>query len=327
MATKLYDNTRLSSHRNCNRLYYLRHQKHWTPDFKAVALTFGGCWHNAMDVVWGDLHKFPDDTKLANHAFENGFLPEWDEEGLPHHSTEELDLKMRTPENAYQMIYHYIRQRRPFIKSCEILEIELPFAVPIFTDNPDVLYVGRIDKVVEWQGRVWGIEHKTTTSGSARSGFYNSFTNMFSPNSQVDGYLHALHMLYGKKAKGIMIDGALVSNATQEKFMFIPVERQTAMLDAWLFDTHEEIKKIEHNNQLLLQHESDIEEGKQHPFLHAFPKNTNACQHYGSCPMVDICKMVTDPSTHDTPMGYRVEKWEPFKELELDKIGIKPEEE
>ncbi len=318
---KLYDNTRLSAHRNCNRMYYMRHILHLVPDHKAVALVFGGAWHDAMDVIWSK-HKELTNDKLISAAFD-AFMSHWKEAGLENFSTDSYDLKMRNPDTAVNMIINYISQRRTFLESIEVIAIEKPFAVPLDPTNPDILYVGRLDKVFKWQGRIWVGEHKTTTMGSGKSGFYSGFVESFSPNSQVDGYIHAAHMLYGDEVKGVLVDAALVNGACQDKFMFIPVERQTAMLNAWLFDTHEEMHKVQHNIDLLEQHDKD----NLADFLPAFPKNTTACTMYGSCTYMDLCKTLKDPSKlPTTPMGFKVEKWEPFQELNLASIGVKPEE-
>ncbi len=318
---ELYDNTRVSSHRTCNRMYYLRHVLHITPSTSAVPLVFGSSWHEGMDIVWGEMKNVSDNAQLCEQAM-TAWYKCWDENGLPRYSSEDLDLKFRTPETAQEMLYNYICQRRQFIEGVEVLSIEEPFAVPLYSDNADILYVGRLDKIFCWNNRVWVGEHKTSSAYKKAGGFRASFVDSFSPNSQVDGYLHALHMLHGDKAKGVMIDAALVYGTVHDAFMFIPIERQFSMLDAWLFETKNEIEKINQQREKLKAHESN----RVVDYLPAFPKNTGACSNYNGCPYADICKTVCDPSTLEhIPLGFKREKWEPFKELHLDKIGVSEE--
>ena len=54
-SDRLYDNTRLSTSRQCKRRYYFRHVRNWETSKDRRALLFGGAWHRAMDVVWTQL--------------------------------------------------------------------------------------------------------------------------------------------------------------------------------------------------------------------------------------------------------------------------------
>jgi hypothetical protein len=49
---RLYDNTRISSFRNCARSFYYRHVLDMSGDGTSRALLFGGSWHAAMDKIW-----------------------------------------------------------------------------------------------------------------------------------------------------------------------------------------------------------------------------------------------------------------------------------
>ena len=49
---KYYDNTRISDYKTCPRKYLLRHKYDLVAEGTPLALTFGLCWHDAMDVMW-----------------------------------------------------------------------------------------------------------------------------------------------------------------------------------------------------------------------------------------------------------------------------------
>ena len=77
---RIYDNTRVSDHRTCNRKHFFRHELHLTGGGASAALSFGLAWHKAQDVIWGrigDLSKIRqmDETialaKLAYAAWED----------------------------------------------------------------------------------------------------------------------------------------------------------------------------------------------------------------------------------------------------------------
>ncbi len=324
---ELYDNSRLSNFKRCPRYYYYRDVRHWTPDVKSAALVFGGAWHSAMDTLWrlcsddpqnlGAASEYQDIVDDSMAAFE----AHWIDEGMtPSFEMDPEEIKRlgaRTPMTAREMLYEYI-EARAFIFTAdtfELLDIERPFAVALDANNPDLLYVGRLDKVFRLNGKIYVGEHKTTTAYRKDGGFMNSFLESFSPNSQVDGYLHALHMLYGADAKAIWIDAALVHRTVHDAFKIIPIERQVAHIDSWLADTHYWIDRV--------QEENDQNRSAGTAFMGIYPKNTGSCTMYAGCTYQSLCKAYANPEKQtECPGGFKVEAWSPVKVLELEKIGV-----
>lgn len=333
MKDKYNDNTRIEGFRTCARKYYFRHVinlvKEGTP---SPALVFGGAWHAAMDSIWNDLAGgAPNwgDQEVVERAYE-AFMDKWVSEGmsdLDDMSPEDIkDLGARTPLVAHEMLYEYVLQRREFLSKIELLAVEQPFAVPLDLENPDLLYVGRLDKVFRYKKDVLVAEHKTTSLYRKEGYFRNTFIDQFSPNSQIDGYIHALRVLYGDEAKGVWVDGALVHRNVHDGFIFIPIERQLAQLDAWLWETRYWISQINFNYDAL-NHMHEIAGApaeELQKYMPAFPKNTSACQDYNvNCPYLNICKGVANPAGIDgTPLGYKEDPWSPFDRLQLEKIGM-----
>ena len=329
MKDRFFDNTRVQEFRVCPRKYYFRHVIDLVPSGRwSPPLVFGSSWHAAMDTLWPLVAKNAPkmgDQEVVNAAYEN-FLDTWIDQGAPHPddmtADEIKDLEPRTPFNAKEMLYEYLLQRRTFISDCEMLAVEKPFAVPLDPNNPDLFYVGRLDKVVRKGKNILIPEHKTTTLYSVKGIFRNTFLDQFSPNSQVDGYLHGGHMVYGDDVKAVWIDGALVHKKVHDGFIFIPVERQTSQLDAWLWETRYFIDQIEGN---WAAYEDEKERGgpETNAYMAAFPKCTNSCQDFArNCPYIDLCKSWSNPMGRETPAGYVQDPWSPFDRLELDKIGM-----
>ena len=228
--------------------------------------------------------------------------------------------EVRNSGTAMEMLFNYIEERKAFMSECRLVSVEQPFAVPLDENEPDLYYVGRLDKVVKYQNRHIIIEHKTTTSYKKDGPFRDDFTMSFSPNSQIDGYLYAGHMLYGKSLKSVWVDGALVHASVHDGFRFIPVDRQLSHLSSWLWETRYWIAQIEANERALEGRNSQ----EELDYMPAFPKNTSACTNYGGCPYLDLCKMVSDPSVREDFPGYLTKKWEPFDELEFQRAkGLK----
>jgi len=317
---RLYDNTRLSDFRRCPRFFFFRHIMGWVMSGERRApLVFGGAWHAAMDILWGSVAEGETRKQTLASSYA-AFVAYWTENGMPHPS--EIDLALaeemspRTPMNAKEMLEGYYDKRFRSIREVEILEIERPFAVPLTPDDPTLFYIGRIDKVVKPSpSSVRGIEHKTTTSMRLQNKVHKIsglFAESFSPNSQVDGYLYALHLLFPEeKGVDVWVDAALV-HKVGEDFMFIPVDRQIQHLDSWLWEVHYWVDSIERQKENLATASSEDR------YLAAFPKDTRSCFDFNTaCPYLGLCKARSNPLTWgaEAPGGYKEEKWDPLSHI------------
>ena len=314
---KYYDNTRIGAFKSCPRLYYLRHKLHLVPQGTAMALCFGLAWHEAMDVVWTMLNAGKNPDEVLKPAMVK-WKEKWEEEGLefmPDLATQEK-YGIRTPGIAAEMLYNYMVERRDFIQTVKLLSVEQPFAVDLYDDGTAIKYIGRLDKVVRHpQHGTVIIEHKTTSAYSKASGFRSDYVQSWSPNSQIDGYLHAGHMLYGD-ISGVWIDAALVHKTVHNKFRFIPIDRQFEQLDVWLHETRDWIERIE-----------DEGSKQDRSSYGGYPKNTGSCYMYAGCAYRDICKFVPKPSDRKGSFdGYSVSKWEPFDILKIEELGLEKED-
>ncbi len=332
MSQRYYDNTRLDSARECLRKYYFRHVRHWRRDGSAPALAFGLSWHDAMDVIWQGLcgRENPDINEVHANAMV-AWHARWTSEGFPSWNDMTLDQEQqmapRTPGIAAEMLHAYIEERRGFLSNTELIACEKPFCVPLHPDDTSILYVGRRDKDFKHpQGGIYTGEHKTTSAYLKNGPFRRDYVDSWSPNSQIDGYIHSGHMDYGQKQRAVWVDAALV-HKTVRGFKFIPIERDHSHLDSWLWETADLINEIEENAEVLkTMRAAGIANEVQ--FLPAFRKNTYSCQgKFGPCSYRDICKFYTNPEQiSEPPDGFIHDRWEPFKILDLAKIGLKEEE-
>lgn len=334
MTDRYYDNTRISEFRTCHRKFFYRHVMDWTSVGLSTPLLFGSAWHAAMDRVWelgGDRENArnlgTEDWARQGHE---AFMAEWVKGGGPEMVDIDEDwaykLGFRNPMVALEMLYAYVDERRPLFKrdSFELISIEQPFAVPLDPEDESLFYVGRFDKIFRIKEGIIIGEHKTTSLYSKAATFRAMFIDSFSPNSQVDGYLHAARVLYGDEVKSCWIDAALVHKTVHDGFKFIPVERQFKQLDAWLWETRSWIDEIEANWNILRETspegDFDLTEAAYMP---AFAKNTSSCQDFArNCPYIDLCKMWPNPYAKELPGGYEKEHWSPFERLGLGEIGL-----
>ena len=238
----------------------------------------------------------------------------------------------RNPMNAGEMLASYISLRHETIQKWELIGCEQPFVVPLDPEDPGLLYCGLFDKLVRLpDGKVYFIEHKTTSSvGGSKKTSYSlrqSYTDSFSPNSQVDGYLYAGAMLHGEEFGGGYIDAAGVSKYTSDVFTMIAVARDMDHTEAWIWETLEDVRRYEENL-------AAAEEFGDGLILPAFPKNTDRCNDWNSpCAFLDFCKDYVNPRRElkeiygeELPGGFERKTDTIFANIKLEKLGMKQEE-
>lgn len=308
-----FDNTKIADYKTCPRKYLLRHILSWTTDTgeqKAPALVFGGAWHEGMDAIWGAQgHDNGTKVQLANAAFGQ----HWEENGYTlNMSMEQQDsLGARTPGIAHEMFYNYVAGREKMLEECTVLAIEQPVAMP-FPQLDDTWYIGRLDKVFQWNGVHVG-EHKTTTAYAIKGNFQPDWVESWGSSSQVKGY-QMVGTLYYPDLQDVWVDGALVHKKVHDAFKFVPVSHALPLLEEWITDTRRWIIDI--------QQETEEYNKVGSLELGTFKKNEDSCfGKYGRCPFHAICSTTADPTKLKmVPQSFKVEKWEPFDELGIDRL-------
>ena len=308
-----FDNTKLSTYKSCPRKYLIRHILHWTTDSgeqKPPALVFGGAWHEGMDAIWG-AQGHPTNVKvaLANEAF----LTHWEENSYPRQPSMEQqeELGARTPGIAHEMYHNYVNVRAKMLEECEVLGIEQPVAMP-FPDLTDTWYIGKLDKVFRWNGVHVG-EHKTTTAYAVKGNFQPDWVDSWGSSSQVKGY-QMVGTLYYPDLQDVWVDGALVHRKVHDAFKFVPVSHSLPLLQEWITDTKRWIIALQ-SELIEFEQEGNLDRG-------TFRRNEDNCfEKFGRCPFLNICSTCADPTKlKSVPAGYKVEKWEPFDELGIDRL-------
>jgi hypothetical protein len=265
-----------------------------------------------MDVVWTNAKKLTasDLTQMALLKF----LETWEAWGLnPNPDLATMDrIAPRTPGTAGEMFYHYIDKRSKMLQEATLLAAEQPFAVPM-PGLPDVWYIGRLDKSIEYNGQTIILEHKTTTAYATATNFRTDYVDSWYSSPQVKGYQFGGNLYY-EGLDGVWVDAALVHKKIHDAFKFIPVAHKFNLLEEWIGDTRNWISRI--------LAEEDAYNSCGELTLGAFPKNEDNCYgKFGECPFLNICRTTTDPSKLEgPPPGYVMEVWEPFSVLGLDKL-------
>lgn len=271
-----FDFTRLSTFTTCPRKYDYQFNKGKRLKVPQTALDFGSGIHLALDEWYTSR-----DVEKSISVFKEAY-------------TEQLDIdNKRTHELGEWMIRNYdtVYRDQPW----KVVATEMPFTIPL---GGDFNFIGRIDKVIEWNDTIWIVDHKTTSSLGP------TYTRMAEPNAQFTGYVWAARKL-GHNARGIIIDALLTANGILQASSRA---RLTPTLRYDSYRTDEALAEWEVEFMRTLAHLRDCELTSQWPADGQF---NGGCTYYGECPYRRVC--CEDKGLRDRLLeaDYKVEFWDP----------------
>lgn len=271
-----FDYTSMSTYMTCPRKYYYRHERGLVRYDEPLAVLFGKSIHKALDSWWVDK-----DVSKAVGIFKEDFKERPDEDDKRTHSMGEWIIK------NYDSKYRNQPQ--------ELVVGEQEFTIRLPNGNN---FIGRIDKIVRWDGALWVLDHKTTSQLGA------SYRKTIEPNLQFTGYIYAARAL-GYHAVGVIVDAILVAKG-------LTSAKNSSLTALARFDGYKSEEVIEEwlktavSIQGRIRIDSDCD---------AWTPNWDACTYYGECPYRRIC--VEDPNIRERVIvsDYKVNHWDPRSEV------------
>ncbi len=274
---RIWDYTTIDMFQRCRRYYYWRIIRQLDTKTVSPALEFGKSLHDALDVYYTEglekaLIKFRETYK--------------DREG------EEI----RTNANGIKLLEHYskVYSHEPF----KIIgKPEVGFVVPL----DKVLWGGRMDLPIEWDGQLWVMEHKST------SRLDSNFFKQFTLDKQVTSYTIGAESYFNRECRGCIINAfepwkelirpTVKSKKPEDHFVRAPVLRSTLLKERFKLNIQRIIRDIlwcEANNEY---YEAELK---------------TACFYYNyDCPYRTLCEFGEDDRVIEA--NYQVSKWEPYK--------------
>ena len=247
--------SRMATYQSCQRKFYWVYVRRIVPLSRQLPLEFGTAWHKAME-VWHRDHN----VSTAMEAFDASY-------------TDDPNDSKRTRDTAHRMLKLYTERfvDDPFTIVAHEQWYEIPYP-------NEVLYRLRIDRIINWDGEVKGMEHKTTSS----LGFH--YLKQFKPNLQLAGYVKALQQFVDPAINKMVMDIALVVKLEPregERFVRYP-----ETIQPW---------ELTEFNEIVMATADDLE-GKGIDFS-AYTPNWNACTQYGECAYRALC--IAPPSIRE----------------------------
>lgn len=270
-----WDSTSLGLFKTCPRLYYYTMIEGWVPKDESIHLRFGIEYHQALqeyDVMRASDSEATHEEVLRQTVL-NLYARTYDWETDP----DSKAGRYKNRQTLLSLVIDYLDKFRDDPAKTLILDdgrpaVELSFRfeldwAPRALDSQPYVISGHLDRVVDFQDSLFGMDRKTTTT--TLSSYY---FNQFQPNNQMTLYTLATKVILNTPVRGIIIDAAQIllekPNAFQRDFTY----RTQDQLDEWIED---------------LGYHLSIAES--YATADYWPQNDTACDKYGGCRFRDIC--------------------------------------
>lgn len=264
-----YDNSRLQSFKNCPEQYRLRYIEGLKKIEESVDehdKNFGKAIHEGLEAYY----KGESEARV-HEKFKLAYPEQLSSEDFA-----------KTQENGCILLSAYINHYKEEDKKWTIKAVEVAEEFEIASG---VKFVVKIDLVVEKQGCIYFVDHKTTGKP-----FNWTYWGQFEPNSQITAYTAYCQAKYGECSGGI-INGLQLGHR-QKAYKGEPAgfhysfqrqlfNRNRDQIEDWKWDSIEWINKIE-------QAKKDYSIAS----CSVWPKNEGNCRY---CSFKEICISCADP--------------------------------
>lgn len=290
---EVFDNSQVECHDRCPRLYFYRYVLRRGPVGSNFPIGFGIAYHKYREVI-EDLMR-DEGSGLTDEIHTTGVAAAfegWEDPPLGHRHEHLNATRLKTTlEAARDRVRREIQQGKMVVVRAEdSFDLEMGFTVcpkcgEAYWEETDdfnclscgalcapARHGGRMDQVIDWKGRLWVRDFKTT----GRMG--KTYPNRFDPNNQITGYVWAGSQLSGRQLQGAVIEVVYNTKRNGPEFHQFLSTRSPGQVEQWLegmFTKHSRIRRS------LAEIESRG--------YNAFPQNTAACDDFGGCYFRGAC--------------------------------------
>jgi hypothetical protein len=271
-----WDSTSLGLLKSCPWKYYLSLIEGWQPKSMADPLAFGIWFHEAMEKFYYLIAEDTDYDEAIIEVVNQTLLKTGSRNDAGVFEPWKPDDNRRTRANLVRAIVWYLDAHRKdnlttLIRPNGKPAVELSFKFDLDKKSSgageNFILAGHLDRVVEFDGRNYVTDYKT--SGSTLSSY---FFDKFTPSNQMSLYTWAGNVIFDKPLAGVIIDGVQVAVGFN-RFGRGFAPRTPEQIEEWMEDTFMWIDMAE--RYALNQH---------------WPMNDTACSMYGGCDFRGICE-------------------------------------
>jgi len=294
------DSTILGTFRSCPRKMELAYLHHWKPRVESVHLVAGAAFAAGLEEARRAYYERGATPGDALALGVGALLQAYGTFECPPDSA-------KSPERMSAALEYYFDawplgadRALPITLGDGRRGIEVSFAEPLDVAHPvtgdPLLYCGRFDQIVEFEGLTLGEDDKTTGSLGA------SWALQWDLRSQFTSYC------WGARQMGIKLDGFLVRGVAILKTKFnheqALTHRPTWMIDRWYEQTLRDIRRM-----IYAWEEGYFDYNLDH-----------ACTEYSGCMLRNVCLM-KEPAQL-LAMQFERKHWDPLTRTELPVEGL-----
>lgn len=289
------DSTMIAAFRACQRKFFLEFILHYRPRTPNVHLHAGAAYATGLEVARTAyfIHNASPEAALTEGL--HALMTAYGDFSCPEDSAKSLPRMMGALEFYLSSYPLATDEARPTQLGPGKWGIEFSFAEPIDATHPEtndpILYVGRMDQVVDFAGGRFGEDDKTTSSLGA------TWSKQWDLRSQFTGYC------WGCERAGIPLQGFLVRGVSILKTKY-DTQQALTYRPKWMIERWYE--------QLL----RDVARMKQMWESGVWDYNLDeSCNSYGSCLFRKVC-LSQDP-TPWLETDFERRRWDPVKREEI----------
>lgn len=307
---EIFDSSMIATFKACAEKYRLEYVHHWKPKASSVHLKAGGAFAKGLEVTrkafytgeivgfvngkWTSMQREPQNADTAIALGLQALLAYYGDYACPPDSAKSAERMCGAFEfyfNNYPLDHD---DGYPISLPGGSRAIEYSFAHPLpilhpVTGNP-LLYVGRMDAIIQYAGGRYICDEKTTTQLGA------SWPRQWDLRSQFTGYA------WGCRQAGIEVEGAIVRGVSILKTKYDTAQsinyRPEWQIDRWYSELLEWIEDIKLNFE---------RRGPNQPWRHNLD---HSCAEYGGCQFREACLSVDKQPWLETAFEHRV--WNPL---------------
>lgn len=316
---EIFDSSMLATFKACAEKFRKNYIMHWKPKASSVHLHAGGAFAKGLEVTrkafytgeiigkvqakdgtsqWASIQREPQDAETAIALGLQALMAAYGNFECPPDSAKSAERMAGAFEFYFDNYPLSHEDGYPIITPGGARAIEYSFAHPLpilhpVTGNP-LLYVGRMDAIIQYAGGRYIDDEKTTTQLGA------SWSRQWDLRSQFTGYC------WGAREAGIEVDGAIVRGVSILKTKYDTQQaigyRPDWQIDRWYKELLEWIEDIIINYQ---------KRGPEGPWRHNLD---HSCAEYGGCEFREACLSVDEQPWLETAFEHRV--WNPLLRTE-----------
>lgn len=312
---EILDSSMLAQYKSCAEAFRKAYILHWKPKASSVHLHAGGAFAKGLEVArkafytgeivgfvngkWAAMQADPQDAETSVAIGLQALLAYYGDYECPPDSAKSAERMAGAFEFYFDNYPLSHDDGYPISLPGGGRAIEYSFAHPLpilhpVTGNP-LLYVGRMDSVIQYAGGSYICDEKTTTQLGA------SWPRQWDLRSQFTGYA------WGCREAGIQVEGAIVRGVSILKTKYDTAQsinyRPEWQIDRWYRELLEWVEDIKINY---------ARRGPDQPWRHNLD---HSCAEYGGCQFREACMSQDEQPWLETAFEHRV--WNPLLRTEI----------